>query len=147
MITQNDIVAFLVTLDIDTFQVLFIMIGADGSISRLGNGSSESTERDLFVGRSTRELFDKMQGELTEHLMQWMGSYSDPDPKGKICNLSVGFQLEDGRELMSRWQYGSESQGPPPEICRFVIAAVNITDTWYEAEKALRIKEDNNLKS
>jgi hypothetical protein len=54
-----------------------------------------------------------------------------------VCELTVGFKKAGGEELMTAWQYGSESQGPPPEICNFVIAAVEATTPWYEQQKAM----------
>jgi hypothetical protein len=49
----------------------------------------------------------------------------------------VGFQRADGQELMTKWRYGSESQGPPPEVCQFVVDAVEATDPWFEQQKAM----------
>jgi hypothetical protein len=51
--------------------------------------------------------------------------------------LTVGFQKSGGQELITEWRYGSESQGPPPEVCEFVVAAVEATDPWFEQQKAM----------
>jgi hypothetical protein len=41
----------------------------------------------------------------------------------------------DGRLAKSGWRYGSESQGPHPEVCAFVAAAVEATEPWFQREK------------
>jgi hypothetical protein len=75
---------------------------------------------------------------ITNELLGRCGqSLSAPEKVGKVCELTVGFKKAGGEELMTAWQYGSESQGPPPEICNFVIAAVEATTPWYEQQKAM----------
>jgi len=54
-----------------------------------------------------------------------------------VCELTVGFQQADGRALVTAFRYGSASQGPPPELCTFVVAAVEATNPWFEQQKAM----------
>ena len=43
------------------------------------------------------------------------------------------------------WRYGTESLGPPEEIRRFVIAAIEATNPWFELQKKVAgKKEDHN---
>src|SRR5262249_40064127 len=107
-------------------------------ISRLGTGSVKNTERDMFIGRTSPEVFEQVRRLITEALLGWCGrSLSAPEKRGQVCTLTVGFQKADGQELMTAWEYGSESQGPPPEVCVFVVAAVETTTPWYDQQKRM----------
>jgi hypothetical protein len=125
----------LVTLHVADNQALYVMLDAYGTIHRMGNGAESNTELDLFIGSSTGEEFESLRSEVTPHLLQWLGSYKDPHLQGSLCRLTVGLRQDDGKELSSQWEYGTNSQGPPPEICEFVRSAVNITNPWYEQKK------------
>jgi len=135
---RADTHGILVTLLVGGEQVLFIMLGSDGSINRLGTGSVSNTERDMFIGQTSPEVFEQLRGKITEELLRWGGqSRSAPEKRGKVCKLTRGFKEAEGQELMTGWQYGSESQGPPPEVSDFVVAAVEATTPWYEQQKAM----------
>jgi hypothetical protein len=134
----EDIHGILVMLLIGGEQSLFIMLGSDGSINRLGTGSVDNAERDMFIGKVGPELFQQLRAKVSQELLGWCGQrLVDPQPQGKICELTVGFQRADGQELTTEWRYGSESQGPPPEVCQFVVAAVEATDPWFEQQKVM----------
>jgi hypothetical protein len=135
---RDDIRGILVTLKVGNDQALFVMLGADGSINRMGTGSVNNTELDMFIGRTSPEVFHQLRGRVTEALLGWCGqSLSAPEKRGKVCTLTVGFQIADGQERITAWEYGSESQGPPPEVCDFVVAAVETTTPWYEQQKTI----------
>jgi hypothetical protein len=83
-------------------------------------------------------VFQQLRGRITEALLGWCGrSLAAPEKKGRACQLTIGFQKADGQETMTVWEYGSESQGPPPEVCDFVVDAAEATAPWYEQQKAL----------
>ena len=134
----DEIHGILVTLKIGDEQSLFVMLGSDGSINRLGTGAVDNTERDMFIGRTEPGLFQQLRQQVTPQLLAWCGqSRTAPEPKGKNCELTVGFKRANGEELMSGWRYGSESMGPPPEVAQFVVAAVRATDPWFEKQQAM----------
>jgi hypothetical protein len=126
----------LVSLYVADQQALFVMLGADGSINRLGTGAGGNTENDLCIGKTTPNVFTDLRGRINPDIFQWEGGHADPAPVGKSCKLTVGFQMAGGKALMSEWRYGSESLGPPPEVRDFVVAAVELTDPWYEQLKS-----------
>jgi hypothetical protein len=37
----------------------------------------------------------------------------------------------------SAWRYGSNSQGPHPEVRQFVVAMVQATEPWFQQQKKL----------
>ncbi|HJZ90444.1 MAG TPA: hypothetical protein VKE40_06195 [Gemmataceae bacterium] len=98
----------------------------------------DNTERDMFIGRTDPGLFRGLREQITPELLAWCGqSRADPEPKGKVCELTVGFKRASGEELFTGWRYGSESMGPPPEVGQFVVAAVQATDPWFDQQRAI----------
>jgi hypothetical protein len=135
---SQNINAILVRLLVGGEQALFILLRADGSINRLGTGSANNTERDMFIGGTDPELFQHLRARITAGLLGWCGrSLSAAQQLGKSCELTIGFMEADGHELMTAWRYGSESQGPPREVGEFVVAAVEMTTPWYEHQKTI----------
>jgi hypothetical protein len=134
----DDLTGILVTIQVDGVQVLYIAVFADGTLHRMGTGSEDNTEKDLFIGQSSAALFQRLRDRITPDLLRRVGAYADPSPKGKACELTVGFQKADGEELLSQWKYGSASLGPPPEVRRVVMSAIEATDPWYEQQKRLK---------
>jgi hypothetical protein len=135
---QKNIVGIMVTLLVGGEQSLFIMAACDGGINRVGTGSVNNSERDMFIGRTDTVLFKELRDRITPELLGFCGRHlADPNPQGKVCELTVGFQLEDGQELVTSWRYGSESTGPPREVGQFVIDAVQATDPWFTKQIAL----------
>lgn len=128
----------LVTLLVGGEQSLFVMLGADGSINRVGTGAVDNAERDMFIGRTDPALFRELRDQITAELLAWCGqSRADPEPRGAVCELTVGFKRASGEELLTVWRYGSESQGPPPEVGQFVVATVRATDPWFAQQQAM----------
>jgi len=110
----KDVVAVFVDLRVGEEQVLYLMAAEDGTTHRMGTGSESNAERDLFVGSGT--AFPHLKSQIAANLLQWLGDYSDPSPKGKLCRLTIGFRLTGGGEVASRWEYGTQSQSPAPEV-------------------------------
>lgn len=131
----DEIHGILVRLLVGGEQSLFIMLGVDGSVTRVGTGAVNNTERDMFIGRTDPVLFRALREQITPGLLAWCGqSRADPEPRGKFCELTVLFKRVSGEELLTAWQYGSESMGPPPEVGQFVVAAVRATDPWFSQQ-------------
>ena len=135
---SNEIVGIGVELLVGDQQSLFIMLGSDGTVNRMGNGSVDQIERELFIGSAPQDLFEQLRLRITPGVVHFLGQrLAAPQPKGKLCELTVMVKYADGREAASGWRYGSESQGPHPEVCDFVAAAVELTDPWFQRQKAV----------
>src|SRR5262249_52323323 len=90
MSEEIDIHGIMVTLLIGNEQALFIMLGSDGSINRVGTGSVDDTERDMFIGQTGPDLFHQLRARITPELLGWCGQQlSDPRPQGQVCELTV----------------------------------------------------------
>lgn len=144
-VLEAEAVAFcsvLVVLEVGGRQALFLRIGADGGIHRLGSGSLETFERDRFIGVTTPETFRELSAKITPELLGWCGQpRSHPAPRGETCELVLAFKREDGEESMMAWRYGSCSKWPPREVLDFVDAAVEATRPWYEEQqRQLRLR-------
>lgn len=142
MIDHEEIKGSYVILKVEEVPALLVLLHSDGSINRLGTGTVDNKEMGMFIGVTDPALFLKMRSQVTEDLLQWIGVQADPQPKGKVCELTIGFMLADGKEQGIQFKYGSESLGPPPEIHRFVTAMVEATDPWYEDFKAKTVQNN-----
>lgn len=130
---RNRISGILVRLNVESAPYLLVALDADGNIERLGRG-----ERESLSGTGAEKLFESLREKVTPGVLKWAGqSWSDPFPRGKPCQLLLGFKQGDGRETLTRWDYGSESPEPPPELLDFVVAAVETTNPWYRRQKEI----------
>jgi len=136
--TENpaDITGYYGSFFIGEEQVLFIGLFSDGTINRMGTGSFNNIEKDMFIGKTSPDIFEGLKKMISNDLLKWFNSqHSDPAPKGMPCKLTLGLKQRDGKELISIWQYGSESMSPPPEVYEFLLKSIEITNPWYEERK------------
>lgn len=136
MIEPPAVTRLLINLHVGDAQILYIMAAADGSIHRLGMGAASNKENALFIGTTATTVFQRI-ASLFNSVKNWLGEFADPRSSGSACRLIIGLQLSSGEELRSSWQYGTNSQVLPPEVCQFVAVAIEATGSWYEEQKAL----------
>jgi hypothetical protein len=109
--------------------VFSFSIGAEGLFNRMGTGTLQLVEApELCCGTVTPELFHRVASGITTDILRWKGSHTLPVQKGRRCELFLAILFKGGQEWTTRWQYGSESDGPPPEISLFMRRAVELTD-------------------
>ena len=138
MAAAEEVVGILVTLFVGGKQSLFALLAADGSINRMGNAFVDESDREMFIGRTDTRLFEQLRSKITPGVTHFLGQHlTAPNPVGKICELTVALKYESGREDASGWRYGSESQGPHPEIADFVRETLRITEPWFQKQKAM----------
>lgn len=131
-----DITGYFASLFFGEEQALFIGLFSDGTINRMGTGSLSNIEKDMFIGKTSPDVFEGLKKKITNDLLKWFNTqYSDPNQKGIPCKLTLGLKQRDGKELISIWQYGSESASPPPEVFEFFLKSIEITYPWYEERK------------
>jgi hypothetical protein len=134
---KDTVEAIMITLEIDSKQSLFVLIAADGTINRKGTGTVRNRERDMFIGISQEPIFDKLRDKILPEWFENLGGYDVPDKKGLPCELWIWMKHSDGNESALGFRYGSESQGPPSDVCEFVTEAVSLTESWYENQKKM----------
>jgi len=135
MVKQEDVTGLAITLKVEDDLSLLVLLAADGSINRLGTGTINNTEKEMFIGVADPKLFETIRPHIDSDLMRWIGGRADQAPRGKICELTIYLFLPNKEERAIYFKYGSESIGPPPEVSRLVLAAIEITNPWYEEFK------------
>jgi hypothetical protein len=144
-VKKSDLEVCLISIMIEDKQSLFILLAKDGTINRLGTGSANNTENDMFIGISKDGLFEKLMEAVPEELLEYQGSYDIPEKKGKRCELTLMLASADEKKKAGFiFQYGSDSQGPPQEISEIVVKAVELTNPWYDEQKTVVSKSKNN---
>lgn len=115
------------------------MMDDKGSVNRAGNGSTNNSDFDLYIGATDPASFHRLRGRISTQLVEWCGqSRTAPVVRGKRCKLTIDFFTDlgqGGKSSSMQWNYGSESQGPPAEVCEFVRASVEVTQEWFERQK------------
>jgi hypothetical protein len=125
--------AFTISLDIEGKPALFILLGEDGTINRMGTGSADNAERELFIGKTDPEIFQSVCSQLTKRMLRSLGQgYQMATPHGASCELTITFKFKDGSSNGITFRYGAESEGPPQDVAEFVTTAVRQTDSWYD---------------
>ena len=137
---------FFIELDVDRRPALRLSLSADGAITRLhsGKGSSLGNKNEhCFIAqvppectffREITELFDP----------SWLlrsGVYEMRDQLGAPCLLRLTLS-SGGRLAVLEYHYGAQSQGPPSDIRRFVVRAIEVTQSWYDEQN--RIENQRN---
>ncbi len=129
--SRETVDAIVVDLEVESERALFILLHRDGSINRTGTGSFPIQDHDMYIGLTKGELFAQLLVEVDDGWFSHQGTYDIPDKVGKECLLSILMWHSDGAVSGFKFRYGSESEGPPGDICEFVSKAVRITDPWF----------------
>ena len=140
----SDIRAFTISLDVEKKPALFILMSDDGSINRMGKGTTDDAERELFIGKTDPAIFKSVCSHLTRRMLKSVGQgHQMLQPLGVPCELTITFKFKDGTSNGIGFAYGAESEGPPNDVAEFVATAVAKTDPWYEefCRNALRRKQ------
>lgn len=116
--------------------ILSILLMADGSINRMGNGRLDNSEKVFHIGVTQEPLFQTFMSYVPDNLFDYAGGYDLPKQAGLPCKLTIRFHGRQSTGAHFEFNYGSESQGPPAEIQKLVIAAVAITDQWLQRENS-----------
>jgi len=128
-----DVSGFSVALEVNGKNALFILLAADGSINRMGTGTLDNAEQELFIGITDNAVFETVRSLLTAEMWQYLGrTFQSPNPRGAPCKLTILVQCKDGTSNGCAFCYGADSQGPPKFVADFAIGAVRETDVWYE---------------
>ncbi len=128
-----DISALSITLEVKNEVALFVLLGNDGAINRMGTGNLVNAERGLFIGKTDPAIFQTVRSHVTDAMLRSLGGgFKHPHPQGDPCSLKLVFYFKDGASNGVLYLYGSESEGPPEDVAEFVRTAVRETEPWYE---------------
>ena len=127
-----------ISLDVSDQSSLLVLLAADGTINRMGSGTEDIAKEPLAMGLTKKDYFAQLKSLVKAEWLPYLGRLWDlPNKKGKSAKLTISFTFEDGTENGLMFKYGTESEGPPGEICNFVYKAVELTDAWYEESKGM----------
>jgi len=132
----QDITAILISIKVEDKPSLFILLAGDGTINRMGTGTRNNTERNLYIALTKEKYFEKLRSAVRPVWLEHQGVYDVPEKQGKLTELAILFAYKDGAEGGLTFLYGSTSQGPPADICDFITLAVNLTEPWYQEWKS-----------
>jgi len=138
----SDVDTIYVSLEVNARLSLAVLLGADGSINRMGTGTVKNTEHDLFIGLTDPAIFMAVRSHLTEEMLLILlgHTFRVPNPHGAPCKMTITLQFNNGTSGGFEILYGSESEGPPREVVDFVMAAILQTNPWYEDFKRMAAK-------
>ncbi len=132
-IDKADITALFIRLEVEEELSLYVMLARDGTIHRLGRGTIDNDQHEMYTGKTSDQLFESFIYEFDVSMLQYAGVYEDSDAEGRACKLTMSFQMGDEEESVGfEFRYGSDSQGPPVEICDLVVSCIDLTEPWFE---------------
>jgi len=131
---KEQVDAVVVSMEVAERPCLFVLLANDGTVNRMGTGTADNVEKALFVGPAPGALFKRFMSGVDEAIFENAGVYKLPEPEGKLCKLELAFRRPGG-PVGFEFHFGTEGQGPPPEISELVKLAIELTEPWYEAEK------------
>jgi diguanylate cyclase (GGDEF)-like protein len=132
----DDVVAVEINWEMEGEKVLDLMVNADGSIHRQGDGTPSGASCFLEIGQSDQPLLRNILKGLVPELLTIGGVIAMEPIAGKLCKLTVSFgRMDDGGNAFEVW-YGSASTGPHPAIAAFVRNAIEQTNDWYQQLRA-----------
>jgi hypothetical protein len=135
---NKDVSAIMFILKVESQQLLFLMLGEDGNITRMGNGnfSKDPLDKEMYIAITKEEYFSKIVSLVSSEFFKNTGKiYQVDQPKGRTCELQILLKFKDGKETGVGFIYGTESRGVPSDIGNLVSTAVNLTDPWYQEYK------------
>jgi hypothetical protein len=133
----QDIQAVAIKLEAASERVLFILLAHDGTVNRMGSGSLPVTDGDLYIGLAQPPLLDSALEALSDEMLRYTGSYDISEKSGDPCRLEILLWFADESHDGFEFFYGSESEGPPPDIAGFVRNAAMVTQEWYEGQQRM----------
>jgi len=127
----------LITMEAGGDNLLSIRLSEDGSLHRMGSGTLNNPDRNLYIGINKDGLFDKLKKSISKNIFKYAGYYSSNEIKGLKCELTIFFQILNEEDTVFNFIYGSESIGPPPELCDLIVNAVNLTNGWWLKQRGI----------
>jgi hypothetical protein len=87
MNSGDEIVGVLVVLLVGGERSLFVLLGKDGTINRMGSGSVDQIERQMFIGSVHPDLFTQLRSQVTPGVIHFLGQrLAAPQAKGKLAS-------------------------------------------------------------
>lgn len=110
---------------------LYILLHEDGTINRQGFGNFDFNTNFCLGIIETKIILNELSKLLDSELeSKFNNDYDLPNKKGMPCSMEIIFESENKISKIN-FNYGSESVGPPEEVYKLVLKAIELTDSWY----------------
>jgi|SRR5436309_7088263 len=132
-----ELYAFLIELYVNEMPALVLGLSSDGAINRRGNGTGSSIGNKTqhgIIAQTNEPFFQQTTEFLDRTWLNWAGVHTRFQQRGPACVLRLSFFCRGLAPIVVEFHYGAQSSGPPPEIRRFFIKAVEITQPWYDEQ-------------
>ena len=121
-----------IQLDANDDTILMILLHRDGTVNRMGDGTDSPNEQLILGIDEEKTMFTSLEETISPELEKFLVNQTleAPNREGKECVLEILIE-QVGKTKGVRVKYGSESMGPPGEVAKFLMKAIEVTDTWY----------------
>jgi hypothetical protein len=136
----DDIEVLWMTLKVGGKDSLLVILTRDGMVNRSGSGIAGETEALLYIGQHPG-VFERVLKSVDEQVLSHTGVYDVPEKKGEVCELGIHFEFKDKQTDGYLFRYGLDSEGPPREIARIVVDAIEKTEPMYQEALAKQAGE------
>lgn len=130
----EEIETIIISLAVEDNQSLFILLGENGAIQCMGDGSVDNSDKTIYIGKTTTDLFADLKQCINLQWLQRCGRYTVAQRCGQTCELSIIFKTKH-EEKGIQFVYGAASQGPPADIVHFIHTAVNLITPWHTQQQ------------
>lgn len=132
---RSDIHAVSVNIEISDKKILYILLAADGTINRTGDGTLENKDPEIYIGKTDEELFKKLLDCISDDVLINANREFNLYNEGTRVKLELRFY---GNNMSAgyRFHYTLEEKDViPTEIFYILIKATELTENWYQSQK------------
>lgn len=132
MLDKQGVRSVQIELKVGEYTNFIIIIARDGAIQRYGPVEPGATG-DLKMAMLQEPIIDTLVASVPEYVFDYLDrrfACSD-DIAGKPCSLTLTFEDAQGELSGIRFDYGSDSKGPPADVMALVEGLREKTDSWY----------------
>lgn len=127
----DDIEVLWMTLKVGGKDSLLVILTRDGMVNRQGTGIAGEREELLYIGQHPG-VFEQVLKSVDAQVLSYTGAYDVAEKRGEVCELEIHFEFKDKQTDGYTIRYGLESEGPPREVARIVIDAIEKTEPMYQ---------------
>ncbi|GEM_PF-5464064 len=128
----QDVKAVNVSVSGDDKPLVSVFVSHDGLITRQGSAALDSSENTLYTGKTDDPILQRLLSKIDTRLLNKGGSYTIP-VKGVPCTLKIHFEgMNENTHI--EVTFGSESADLPADVYDVLMAAIEVTEDWYQAQ-------------
>lgn len=119
---------------------LYILLHQDGTINRQGYGTFDFNSIFCIGITETNEMLKELSSLIDSEFESYLNRIYDlPNQKGNLCSTEINLETANGI-FGIKFNYGSESIGPPEAVHKLILKAIELTDSWYKVNNTYKKK-------